>query len=101
MTRDIPPPPVNTWQPDLYVKHASFVPAMARDLVEWLAPNAGERILDLGCGDGVLTMELLRAGADVVGIDASAAMVQAARTKGLDVRVGTAEALPFDQEFDA
>ena len=101
MAREIPPPPTNTWKPNLYVKHASFVPAMARDLVEWLAPKAGERVLDLGCGDGVLTMDLVRAGAHVVGVDLSPAMAQAAQVKGLDVRVGTAETLQFENEFDA
>lgn len=90
-----------TWDPGLYAAHAGFVPALGSAVLDLLAPRAGERILDLGCGDGVLTRRLVEAGADVVGIDADAAMVAAARTKGLDARVGDARALAFDREFDA
>jgi trans-aconitate methyltransferase len=70
-------------------------------VVELLAPKRGERILDLGCGDGVLTRTLADFGCDVVGVDSSAAQVEAARARGLDARVMSAEELPFDGEFDA
>lgn len=91
----------STWDPALYAAHAGFVPALGGAVLDLLAPRAGERILDLGCGDGVLTRRLVEAGADVVGIDADAAMVAAARAKGLDARIGDARALAFAQEFDA
>ncbi|MFM7548535.1 MAG: class I SAM-dependent methyltransferase [Cyanobacteriota bacterium] len=51
-------------------------------LVELLAPQPGERILDLGCGDGALTLRLLEQGCSVVAVDASAEMVEAARALG-------------------
>jgi len=66
-----------------------------------LKPHAGERILDLGCGDGVLTEKIVAAGASVVGVDASANMVAAARKRGLDARVADGAALGFAREFDA
>jgi len=69
--------------------------------VELLAPKAGERILDLGCGDGVLTKRLTDAGCDVVAIDSSAPQIEAARKLGLDAHVMAAEELPFQEEFDA
>ncbi len=62
---------------------------------------AGERILDLGCGDGVLTEALVAHGCTVVGVDASAAQVEAARRRGLDARVADGQQLAFDREFDA
>ena len=69
--------------------------------MELLAPAAGERILDLGCGDGALTAELAARGCVVVGVDASAAQIQAARRRGLDARVMDGQRLVFDAEFDA
>ena len=74
----------------------------ARLVVELLAqPEAGEHILDLGCGDGVLTEKIAAAGATVVGVDAAPDMVSAARARGLDARVVAGQNLAFDREFDA
>ena len=75
---------------------------MAGGVVEWLALQPGERILDLGCGDGQLTAQLTETGAVVTGVDASAEMVVAARERGVDALEAKAESLPFpDASFDA
>jgi trans-aconitate methyltransferase len=66
-----------------------------------LGPRAGERILDLGCGDGVLTEKLVDRRCHVVAVDASAEQIAAARARGLDARVVDAQQLSFDEEFDA
>jgi len=89
------------WNPALYAANAAFVPALGAPVLDLLAPRAGERVLDLGCGDGVLTLKLIEACCDVLGVDADAAMVAAARAKGIDARLGDARALAFDHEFDA
>jgi len=89
------------WDPERYAKNAGFVAEYGAELLDVLAPRRGERILDLGCGDGVLTARLVQAGCSVVGIDASADQVAAAKARGLDARVARAEALPFAGEFDA
>jgi len=90
-----------TWSPERYEKNARFVSDLGMPVVELLAPRPGERILDLGCGDGALTEKLRDLGCDVVGVDASAAQVAGARARGLDCRVASGEALPFTGEFDA
>jgi trans-aconitate methyltransferase len=90
-----------TWNPEQYQKHTGFVAALGAPLVQRLAPRKGERVLDLGCGDGTLTLELVRAGCHVIAIDSSPEQVAAARARGLDARVLRAEALPFEGEFDA
>jgi SAM-dependent methyltransferase len=89
------------WDPSLYATNAAFVPALGAAVLGLLAPEAGERVLDLGCGDGVLTQKLIDAGCDVIGVDADPAMVAASRAKGIDARLGDARALDFDAEFDA
>jgi SAM-dependent methyltransferase len=70
-------------------------------VLELLAPVAGERVLDLGCGDGALTAELVGRGCRVIGVDGSPEQVAAARARGLDARVGDGQRLAFDAEFDA
>ena len=70
-------------------------------MVDALAPAEGERILDIGCGDGVLTETIVATGASVVGIDASASMVAAAVARGIDARLADARRLNFREEFDA
>lgn len=89
------------WNPGQYSQNARFVSELGLPVVELLAPRAGERILDLGCGDGPLTRAITQAGCAVVGVDASPAMVDAARALGLEAHVMSGEALAFDQEFDA
>lgn len=90
-----------TWNAGVYAANAAFVPVLGQPVLELLRPQAGESILDLGCGDGVLTEKLAATGARVVGADSSAEMVAAARKRGLDARVMDATALPFEGEFDA
>lgn len=90
-----------TWSPATYAANASFVPALGQSILERLSPQAGERILDLGCGDGALTAKLVASGASVLGVDASPEMIAAAQARGLDAHVADARALAFDQEFTA
>ncbi len=78
------------------------MPALAEGALEWLAAQPGERVLDLGCGDGQLTQRIAATGASVTGIDASPQMVSAARARGLKADKGSAEKLPYpDQTFEA
>ena len=83
----------NLWNARTYEDNVAFVPALGRDSLELLDPKPSERILDLGCGDGVLTLELVERAAEVVGIDSSAEMVEAARIRGVDAHVVDASRL--------
>jgi trans-aconitate methyltransferase len=89
------------WSARRYAETASFVPELGAPVLELLAPSAGERILDLGCGDGVLTEKIVAAGATVAAVDAADDMVAAARARGIDARVMRGQNLTFDTEFDA
>jgi trans-aconitate methyltransferase len=91
-----------TWDPQAYGQNAAFVHGLAGGVIEWLAAQPGERILDLGCGDGQLTQRLVAIGASVTGVDNSAEMVAAARMRGVDAQEASAEALPYPPaSFDA
>lgn len=90
-----------TWDASLYAGNGRFVALLAGPLVELLEPKAGERILDLGCGDGFLTSRIGESGATMVGVDSSPQMIAAAKERGVDARHIKGETLPFDREFDA
>ena len=90
-----------TWDPASYARNARFVSDLASPVMDLLAPKPGERILDLGCGDGVLTKKLADLGCEVVAIDASAPQIEAARKLGLNAFVISGEDLPYREEFDA
>ena len=89
------------WDPKTYAANARFVAELGQPVVELLAPKPGERILDLGCGDGALTEKLAALGCVVVGVDASAEQIAAAKARGLDARVTDGQRLDFEAEFDA
>jgi trans-aconitate methyltransferase len=90
-----------TWNTEAYATNGRFVAALASAVVDLLAPQPGEHILDLGCGDGALTEQLAATGAIVTGVDASPTMLDAARLRNLRVEHHDATTLPYHQQFDA
>jgi SAM-dependent methyltransferase len=90
-----------SWSAAGYDKNARFVSDLGAEILAWLDPKPGERVLDLGCGDGALTQKIAEAGAAVIGVDTSADFLSTARRRGLDVRKMDGQALTFHAEFDA
>ncbi|MCY4047496.1 MAG: class I SAM-dependent methyltransferase [Candidatus Dadabacteria bacterium] len=89
------------WNVTDYERNASYVWQRAGEVLDLLAPRAGEVILDVGCGTGALMSKIAESGCEVVGVDSSPEMVSAAREKGLDARVVDAQCMEFSNQFDA
>lgn len=98
----VPSKPEQTWNASLYDRRHSFVYQHGADLLDLLAPQPGERILDLGCGTGHLTAQIAARGAEVVGLDASAEMIDQARRNHPQLAFEIADATQFQvaQPFD-
>jgi len=86
----------DTWNAGLYDDKHSFVWKLGSSVVELLAPQPGERILDLGCGTGQLTAQIAETGAEVVGLDNSPAMIEEARRLYSQLKFQEADAHDFD-----
>lgn len=95
--------PTNQWDAALYENKHAFVWQYGEALLELLSPRPGERILDLGCGTGQLTAQIAEAGAEVIGIDVSLAMIEKAKQNysALSFAVADARNFQFEQPFDA
>lgn len=91
------------WDAELYDRTAAFVWRHGSELLDLLAPQPGERVLDLGCGTGHLTAELAARGAKVVGLDNDPAMIERARRAypALQFVLGDASGFRFAEPFDA
>ncbi len=91
----------NIWDANRYNKHADFVSNLAMPVIELLNPQENEKILDLGCGDGTLSIEIKKSNAQVKAVDLSANMVKKAKEKGIDAYIMSVTDLDFKNEFDA
>lgn len=70
------------WDAAQYVKDAGFVADLGADVLALLDARKTERVLDLGCGDGRLTVKI---GAQVTGLEPDPSMAAAARRLGIHV----------------
>ena len=89
------------WDAGDYARVGAFVAELGGAALDLLDPHPGERILDVGCGEGTLSRRIAERGATVLGIDNSSEMVAAARAKGVDALLLAAEDMQFFGEFDA
>jgi trans-aconitate methyltransferase len=91
------------WDSTLYEESFGIITQFGAGVVELLAPRPGERIVDLGCGTGGLTAQIAAAGADVLGIDSSEAMIARARElcPGLRFEVARGEDFAVEEPVDA
>jgi trans-aconitate methyltransferase len=93
----------NNWNTALYEDKHAFVWQYGENLLQFLNPQPGESILDLGCGTGQLTEKIAQAGAEVMGIDQAPAMIEKARENYPHIRFDVANAKNFhvDKPLDA
>ncbi len=89
------------WDAADYARVGGFVAELGGAALDLLDPLPGERILDVGCGEGTLTNRIIERGATVLGIDSSPEMIAAARERGVDALLLAAEDMQFFAQFDA
>lgn len=90
------------WNSTLYDKSHSFVSEYGYDLITYLPSDKNQCILDLGCGTGDLTKKLSEICNEVIGIDGSEEMIEAAKIKypHLNFQVMNASLIPWESKFD-
>ena len=89
----------NEWDPVGYNQNARFVSDLGEPVLQLLNPKSGETVLDLGCGDGELTLKLIDAGCHVIAVDSSSAMVASSLAKGINARMMDGQHLEFEGVF--
>jgi trans-aconitate methyltransferase len=91
------------WNANLYDSKHNYVAQYGEDVMGLLAPQAGEHILDLGCGTGHLTAKIAESGAQVIGLDSSPDMIEQAKAaySHMEFLVGDGANFRFEQPFDA
>ena len=95
------PASTSQWNAGDYARVGGFVATLGEAALDLLDPQPGEQILDIGCGEGALTLKIMERGARVIGIDHSPEMVEAAVAKGVDAMEIDVADLSFERAFDA
>jgi SAM-dependent methyltransferase len=95
------PASTSKWNAADYASVGAFVAELGGAALDLLDPQPGERILDVGCGEGTLTKKIVERGAAVLGIDNSPEMIAAARAAGVDAVLMNVADMPFTAEFYA
>ena len=93
---------MDEWNATLYDSKHDFVAEYGKGLLEFVPKNDSQSILDLGCGTGTLTSQLVDFADTVIGVDSSESMVAKARAQYPSMRFMVCDALdlPFEQRFD-
>ena len=91
------------WDAASYNRTFRFVTSHGEAVLDDLAVQAGERVLDLGCGTGELTAKIAELGAEVVALDMDSEMIRRARERYPRLRFEQADAHSFavGERFDA
>lgn len=95
---------INIWDANFYDNKHKFVSEYGKDVIELLAPQSNEIILDLGCGSGDLTAKIANSAKKVIGIDFAKDMIDKASAKypNIEFHQHNAECpFPFTEKFDA
>ncbi len=93
---------MSEWNAVLYDSKHDFVAEYGKRLLEFVPKNKHQSILDLGCGTGTLTSQLVNYADTIVGVDSSENMIEMAQKQYADIKfiVCDALALPFEKQFD-
>jgi SAM-dependent methyltransferase len=91
----------SNWNAEDYARVGAFVALLGGAALDLFDPQAGERVLDVGCGDGTLSRQIVARDATVLGVDNSPEMIAAARAKGIDGILMDVVDMTFSNEFDA
>lgn len=91
------------WNATDYQSNYGYVWQHGEELLSLLAPQVGERILDLGCGTGQLMQQMAGEGAIMLGIDADPAMIAQAQANypHLSFEVASADSFQLPEPVDA
>ncbi|MGZ4611181.1 MAG: class I SAM-dependent methyltransferase [Actinomycetes bacterium] len=94
---------MTTWDAATYDTSFAYVPHFGTAVLDLLDPQAGESIVDLGCGSGELTAAIAARGAHVVGVDSSPEMLDRARERfpHLELRLADGHEFDVDRPVDA
>lgn len=92
------------WDPESEFKPLHQINPLRLGWIDGIAPLAGQRVLDIGCGGGILSDSMARKGAEVTGIDLSSKALKVAQlhaleagTRNVSYREVSAEALAQEQ----
>jgi SAM-dependent methyltransferase len=91
----------DNWDVSNYQEILKSTPKNGELLLKFLNPQLGEKILDVGCGEGSLTKKIQAHACDVVGIDSSYNMIECAKVNGINAQFLDIRVIQFEEKFDA